>query len=121
MRDRLIELLNNFKYECLMSCKDGFITKKESCDDCVIDQLADHILANGVIVPPCKVGDTVYAVDKRSRLWWKGKVIVISCSDKNSVQIAVGFEDGEVAVYEADCVFPTREEAEQALKGGAEL
>ena len=24
--------------------------------------IADHLLANGVIVPPCKVGDTVYAV-----------------------------------------------------------
>lgn len=23
---------------------------------------ADHLLANGVIVPPCKVGDTVYAI-----------------------------------------------------------
>lgn len=24
------------------------------------DQFADYLLANGVIVPPCKVGDTVY-------------------------------------------------------------
>lgn len=42
MRDRLIELL----------------------DDIVCDYrtsvIADHLLANGVILPPCKVGDAVY-------------------------------------------------------------
>ena len=27
-----------------------------------IEKLADYLLANGVIVPPCKVGDVVYAV-----------------------------------------------------------
>lgn len=26
--------------------------------------LADHLLENGVIVPPCKVGDTVYSIEK---------------------------------------------------------
>ena len=25
-------------------------------------RLADHLLANGVIVPPCKVGDSIYRV-----------------------------------------------------------
>ena len=84
------------------------------------ETIADYLLANGVIVAPVSVGQTVYAVDKRTHLWWKGKAIVISCANKNSVQIAVRFEDGEVAVYEANCVFLTREEAEQALKGGAE-
>lgn len=26
------------------------------------ETIADHLLANGVIVPPCKVGDTVYSI-----------------------------------------------------------
>lgn len=26
------------------------------------DELADYLIANGVIVPPCKVGDTVYVI-----------------------------------------------------------
>lgn len=39
-RDRLIELLGDYLYS---------------------EQIADHLLANGVIVPPCKVGDIVYA------------------------------------------------------------
>lgn len=48
-RDRLIELLKqSTQYIC------------ES--DNLIVQIADHLLANGVIVPPCKVGDTVYKI-----------------------------------------------------------
>jgi hypothetical protein len=27
-----------------------------------MEHLADHLLANGVIVPPCKVGDKLYAI-----------------------------------------------------------
>ena len=41
-RDRLIDLL----YDVL---------------DARPDTIADHLLANGVIVPPCKVGQTVYS------------------------------------------------------------
>ena len=28
-----------------------------------VNQVADYLLANGVIVPPCKVGQTVYIID----------------------------------------------------------
>lgn len=44
MRDRLIELL------------DIIIQPGEK----TLGDIADHLIANGVIVPPCKVGDTVY-------------------------------------------------------------
>lgn len=30
--------------------------------------IADHLLKNGVIVPPCKVGDTVYVITDCSRI-----------------------------------------------------
>ena len=43
-RDKLIDLL----YDVL---------------DARPDTIADHLLANGVIVPPCKVGDTVYYIN----------------------------------------------------------
>jgi hypothetical protein len=46
MRDRLIELLEDTAHE-----KGGMPSFKE---------IADHLLANGVIVPPCKVGQTIY-------------------------------------------------------------
>ena len=42
MRDRLIKLIKDIVHPYFA------------------ETLADHLLANGVIVPPCKVGDTVY-------------------------------------------------------------
>ena len=44
-RDRLIGLIHDSDYSL----------------DSV--RLADHLLANGIIVPPCKVGDIVYQLD----------------------------------------------------------
>ena len=53
MRDRLIELLNQlFDYH---------ITDPYEIPD--VNDFADDLLANGVIVPPCKVGDVVYVVE----------------------------------------------------------
>ena len=46
MRDRLIELISG-----IVSCAEDERTFSEI--------IADHLLANGVIVPPCKVGQTV--------------------------------------------------------------
>ena len=53
-RERLIELLEEAKIKALEtigSLNNGFG-----------EWYADHLLANGVIVPPCKVGDTVYFI-----------------------------------------------------------
>jgi hypothetical protein len=49
MRERLIELLN----ECRGIEGVGMELMRKK---------ADYLLANGVIVPPCKVGDTVYYI-----------------------------------------------------------
>lgn len=48
MRDRLIELLQE--------AYDGCVNRSSA-------SIADYLIANGVIVPPCKVGDTVYVID----------------------------------------------------------
>lgn len=72
-RDRLIELLNETfaqQYE-----KRGLLTA---------DYTADSLLANGVIVPPCKVGDTVYkicTVNSRIKIGdlWDGRIVESNC------------------------------------------
>ena len=51
MRDRLIEILKVPIYP------------KIGVDPAEV--VADYLLANGVIVPPCKVGDTVYEVNTK--------------------------------------------------------
>ena len=48
-RDRLIELLMN-----------GIVNNLGTVFQENVEPIADYLIANGVIVPPCKVGDTVY-------------------------------------------------------------
>lgn len=50
-KEQLVELLH---YYFTLMCNNDPITS---------NGLADYLLSNGVIVPPCKVGDTVYCVD----------------------------------------------------------
>jgi hypothetical protein len=70
MRDRLIELLDEAKdkaLETIGSLNNGFAA-----------WYADYLLAEGVILPPCKVGDVVYFVSR-------GKIIpmVVNCISFN--------------------------------------
>ena len=56
-REKLIELL--------CSAPLGFKSFDSQYYKSTISKIADHLLENGVIVPPCKVGDTVYYINKR--------------------------------------------------------
>ena len=61
-RDRLIELIRRAKTEVVCCTSDGEpVTKwqRNIVDRAEANDLADHLLANGVIAPPCKVGDYV--------------------------------------------------------------
>ena len=80
MRDRLIELINN--YPCISTAEDCFM-------ESISADLADYLLANGVIVLPCIVqhGGTHIKLGVNS----EGKVI-------------------------AESVFFSKEEAEEALR-----
>ena len=106
MRDRLIELMQEWG--------------TANTDSFPFESVADYLLANGVIVPPCKVGDTFYGLNESEYddyevlgfKWGKRRgddeyvLLVLTVYDME-------FEWGEEA-------FLTKEEAEQALKGGAE-
>lgn len=60
MRNRLIELLKSpHKAEQLR--QNGVAIGKYE-DDCVEAMIADFLLANGVIVLPCAIGETVYHI-----------------------------------------------------------
>lgn len=70
-RDRLIDLL---KTGGVNSCDDFpecsgclYENDEDGCIDKLIADTADHLIANGVIVPPCKVGDTVWLLQKRCK------------------------------------------------------
>ena len=140
MRDRLIELLSYIPCNdgCVCSALDGGrCLGLDKLDRCQIQAIADHLLANGVIVQPCKVGDTLYVNYEYLKSWGR-KTYPVSVrairldTKKNNHRICV---EGKFHLKE-DCshyyqatfsfdsigktVFLTREEAERALKGGAE-
>ena len=118
MRDRLIELIGK-----------SFAEESEKRLVITAQYTADYLLANGVIVPPCKVGDTVYAVAYNTNIFTyavhrgyigsidirsTGEYIIIcheGLDDEPKFPNIVGrFTDiGKT-------VFLTREEAERALK-----
>lgn len=53
-RDRLIELCNKKINTMQFSNSDEWFDFQQK-----VEQISDYLIANGVIVPPCKVGDCV--------------------------------------------------------------
>lgn len=70
-RDRLIELFEAVEKDPAITCP-HYKTDK-TCDTCKYtinnfmcnhtERMVDYLLASGVILPPCKVGDTIYQTD----------------------------------------------------------
>lgn len=112
MRERLIELL----------MQKGFGVEG-------VTIAADHLLANGVILPPCKVGDTVYmpwnfdGADGVAILTVTHIVLdslhayIKTDLTSDCDEYLVAYNRGRFSFDEiGKTVFLTREEAEQALK-----
>ena len=94
-RDRLIELIHDSDYSL----------------DSV--RLADYLIANGVILPPYKVGQTVYYIAFGKV--YKGKCHAITIH-KDGLQIHLYDYYGDNESISDKYVFLTREEAEKALE-----
>ena len=135
MRDRLIELLQ----EAEKKCQD---TKQcENCigfgmgNECVNYLFANYLLANGVIVPPCKIGQTVWLCtspenirgydfdgDGEQKEIFECVVENITFYSSGTHQVRCYCNGKFVAHYLSfsdlgKTVFLTREEAEARLKG----
>ena len=135
-RDRLIELIKQAE-----KCPPEYDGEErdtssvfhcEGCQyaettDCVAERIADYLLANGVIVPPCKGGDMVYRVmaDKRIKQPYQYKVIGFwysadeTCNNLHLVRYVNGVFESSMSVPFSEfnrILFLTKEEAEQALE-----
>ena len=111
MKDSLIKILNAFPV--------WGKTLKDHWFDQAIERLADHLLANGVIVLPCKVGDVVWWTDGCTRFAHKVEVTRISYTAEYGFDMS-GFtrNQNHKMFNERDIgktVFLTKEEAEAAL------
>lgn len=110
-RERLFDLIVDFENKLYQE-------KPHMTDTERISNTVDHLLANGVIVPPCKVGDKVYYLcrDQETYEWYICEREVYSISVyENSTHIYVSpiisFAEIQIGVF----VFLTKEEAEKAL------
>ena len=122
MRERLIKLIINSVSGCARNWA---------------ETIADYLLANGIIVPPCKVGDKVYA--KKSCFYLPHatriksdeiitcEVIAIKETKKGEFLLLKPLVEETFNMRSANdwfsflafgkTVFLTKEEAEKALKG----
>lgn len=124
-KERLVELIkrDNCQYPCLCSSKCKYVDE----DDCHSERLADIILADGWIRPPCKVGDRVYMVihDKRTKKPLECNVIGFwyteheDCCSIHLSRYVNGKFDSTFSVRFTDIgktIFFSREEAEAKLR-----
>lgn len=102
-RKRLVELI-----------KDSL--NKHIGKSCLLaENIASDLLANGIVVPPCKVGQTVYIITEVSKTIWEGTVIGIwQCASNTAIITEIGTIHNDSL---GKTVFLTREEAEKMLKG----
>lgn len=114
MRDRLIAILRLIPTTSSMIDEKGKIRSFTSLSD-----IADYLLANGVIVPPCKVGDMVW-FDTYKKNGTVSLGIQPHKVDRIDVICVVGEKELiETKIHDwyfGDSVFLTREEAEKALR-----
>lgn len=131
MKEKLVELLQKADKKCndTKQCENcvGFGKGNE----CVNHLIADHLIANNVIVPPCKVGDEVYCIIAKGGLSGgliftghiiKRKVDKLIFDGKRwemmSDRIYPDFKDGNGLIYAyfGDLVFVGEDEAKNRLK-----
>ncbi len=123
-RERLIELI-----------RQGMKKHEVTIENYVIptsDYLADYLLENGVIVPPCKVGHTVYQATKLvngNEFVTEGIIFEVSSTYENGTAKTRFYfwakgDEWTSRHYSLWCdltefgktVFPTKEEAEKAIR-----
>ncbi len=86
------------------------------------EHIADHLLTNGVIVPPCKAGDTVYyelygevksaVIYRCEAVLTQGGIYITQAEAKGNDGIEVYFGQDNIG----KTVFLSREDAEDALR-----
>lgn len=109
-RERLIEILK------LGSCPSPYLCdencKYANLERCYEERTADHLLEHGVIVLPCKVGDTIYQTDG-VRIY-TSTIYEITYTENKVIFMTENVVFDERAINNS--IFLNREEAEQALK-----
>jgi hypothetical protein len=129
MRDRLVELLSDIpcNAESWSAVCDGRCQEFDDLDRCQIDRVADHLIENGVVVPPCSLHQTLWEITWNKRI---EQCKVSSLTQKADGSFKIRISPKCSGVYEitpdkiGKTVFLTKSEAERTLKemrGGNDL
>lgn len=97
-REKLVELIEQVYY-------------------CSIEELADHLIANGVIVLPCKVGDEVWGIRSYHGVKHPQQGRVDEMYFTSDMRLNIRVKHICIGNW-GEKIFLTREEAEAALKEG---
>lgn len=113
-------------YELILEAENKFF-RETPCgtDSSRIEKTVEHLLANGVLLPPCKVGQTVYFMLYDEIC--EAKVIFIEINFFTNPQIWISLEyyspmfgtyeyKSRVDLMLGKTVFLTREQAEDAIR-----
>ena len=100
-RERLIRLMRE-------ACR----SKYDYAGNIGLGQIADYLIEHGVIVLPCKVGDTIYQIDG-VRIY-ASTIYEITYTENKVIFVTGNVVFDERAINNS--IFLTREEAEKALK-----
>lgn len=123
MRERLIELLNYIpcKAESCAAVDGGRCGDLDNLSRCQIEAIADYLLENGVVISPCKIGQSFWRIN------WKYQIEpcrVSMLTQKSDCNFKIRISPLNGAAFEivpsdiGKTVFLSRKEAERALKGG---
>lgn len=123
-KERLVELIGNAPIGV------NGITLLDKHEPKAIEEIADYLLANGVIVPPCKVGDVVWINTQYGTI--RAIVSQIKLIENNGVLVRLAYDlsycyNEHINTYGAvgytedkfefgKTVFLTREDAEKKLE-----
>lgn len=120
-RNRLIELIDGFVFGTQIA------VNSVEWDSTKVKELADYLLANGVIVPPCKVGNYIYypwhyddnsgvAILEVDKIVIKGETLVFILDPESDMPMPCWFSMDDFG----KTVFLTKPQAEEALKNEQE-
>lgn len=120
MREKLIELISRYDFD---STQCNLCNRAdEECLKCGSECLADYLLQNGVVVLPCKVGDTVFVIPTKENCLLEiaeMRCIGFSLGEPNNT---ANLANDKNKLYQPSfdefgkTVFISKEEAEKALE-----
>lgn len=109
-RERLIKILK------LGSCPSPYLCdencKYANLERCYEERTADSLLKHGVVLLPCKVGDTIYQTDG-VRIY-TSTIYEITYTENKVIFVTENVDFDERAINNS--IFRNREEAKRALK-----